>query len=83
MFTVSWMCAIPFSTTLMGPLCQHGKASQPWGRPKVWQASKSDIARLEIGKKRIVLDTSGQLGSEADGIRWTVIVHLPVRERGL
>ncbi len=62
-------------------------AREPWpgarASSKVWQASKADIARLEIGKKRIVLDTSGQLGTEPDGVRWNVKVDLPLWERGL
>jgi len=53
------------------------------GSAKVWQAPKSDIGRLEIGKSRIVLDTSGQLGTGTDGVQWKVKVDLPVWERGL
>ncbi len=53
------------------------------GSAKVWQAPKSDIARLEIGKSRIVLDTSGQLGTGTDGVQWKVKIDLPVWERGL
>lgn len=53
------------------------------GSSKVWQAPKSDIARLEIGKNKIVLDTSGQLGTGTDGVQWKVKVDLPVWERGL
>ncbi|HXH62474.1 MAG TPA: hypothetical protein VNI20_14095 [Fimbriimonadaceae bacterium] len=50
---------------------------------KVWQASRSDIAKVEIGKNRIVLDTSGQVGAQMDGARWAVKVDLPLWERGL
>ncbi len=36
-----------------------------------------------LGKNRIVLDTSGQLGTGTDGVQWNVKVDLPVWERGL
>jgi hypothetical protein len=53
------------------------------GVSTVWQASTSDIAKIEIAKNRIVLNTSGRLGPEMDGVRWTVKIDLPVWERGL
>lgn len=58
----------------------------PPGAPtpsKVWQAPPSDIAKIEITGKRIVLDTTGRLGSETDGVRWSVTIDLPLWERGL
>src|SRR2546427_11370408 len=36
------MCAIPFGSTLMGPLCQHGKASQRWGASRAIRSAGLD-----------------------------------------
>ena len=52
-------------------------------RSKLWQPSKSDVSVLRLERGVIDLDTAGSFGTDADGIRWSLKIRVPVWEKGL
>jgi hypothetical protein len=52
-------------------------------RSTVWQVPKSAISKLQFGRSRIALETSGNVGATIDGISWNMKFDSPLWERGL